>query len=303
MKTILSFALLGALLLSAPLPAARAQDSTLTTRPVYGFAGAPANGTSEIDTLTIQSGTSAGTFTISVADGRTTAPITWTATDATLIARIDAALEALSVIGTDGVTTAAGTLSSGIGTVTITFTGKNARRDMPLLSIGTNSLTGGSAPTLTTTTAGVAATWAAAPTGTLIEDTTNGELYQNISTTAFSPNWQHRGTGWRTGAGGAVAQATDRTTGVTINTRVGKITTQATSLAAVTSVTFTVTNSTVAATSNVILSKVSGDADTIVCVGAVAAGSFNVTLFNTHASGADTTATVLNFEVRNGAID
>lgn len=303
MKSFFSSFLLVLLLMALVLPlSTRAQDSTLTTREVYAYAGVPANGTSEIDTLTIQSGTSAGTFTITVADGRTTAPITWSATDATLVARVDAALEALSVIGSGGVTTAAGTLSSGIGTITITFAGKNSRRDMPLLSIGTNSLTGGSAPTLTTTTAGVAATWAAAPFGTLVEDTTNAELYQNISTTANQPNWQLF-RGWKTGSGGAVTQITSRATGVTLNTRVGKITTTADSLAAVTSATFVVTNSTVAATDNIILSKVSGDADTIVNVGAVAAGSFSVTLFNTHASGADTTATVINFEVRKGAID
>jgi hypothetical protein len=299
MKKFLSLALLAVL----PLLPVHAQDSGITSRQVYAYAGAPSNGTSEVDTLTIQSGTSAGTFTITIDDGRTTAPITWSATDATLVARVDAALEVLSAIGTGGVTTAAGTLSSGIGTITITFTGKNARQNMPALSIGTNSLTGGSAPTLTTTTAGVAATWGTAPTGTLIEDTSNGDLFQNISTTAGSPNWQYRGTGWRSGSGGAVAQATDRTTGVTLNTRVGKVTTQATSLAAVTSVKFTVTNSSVAATDNIVLSKVSGDADTIVSVGAVAAGSFDVVLFNTHASGADVTATVINFEVRKGAID
>ena len=138
--------------------AARAQDSTIKTTSVYSHAGAPVNGTSEIDTLTIQSGTSAGTFTITIANGRTTTPISWTATDATLVSRVDAALEALSEIGTGGVTTAAGSLSSGIGTITVTMAGKNARQDFPLLSIGTNSLTGGAAPTLTTTTAGVAAT-------------------------------------------------------------------------------------------------------------------------------------------------
>lgn len=187
MKILTSLLTLAAL---AFLPlAGYAQDATLPTATVLSYAGAPASGTSEIDTLTIQSGTSAGTFTITVAGGRTTTPITWSATDATLVASVDAALEALSVIGTGGVTTAAGTLSSGIGTITITFTGKNAKMDFPLLSIGTNSLTGGTAPTLTTTTAGVAATYQAAPTGQLITDVTNGKLYQNTSGTANSPTW------------------------------------------------------------------------------------------------------------------
>lgn len=297
MKKILS--LFSVIALAMPL---LAQDSNMPTKSVYSYPGVPANGTSEIDTLTIQTSTSAGTFTITVAGGRTTAPITWSATDATLIADIDAKLEALSVIGSGGVVVAAGTGSSGIGTYTITMSGKNARQDFALLSIGTNSLTGGTAPTLTTTTAGVAATWKDAYIGALVEDSTNGELYQNISTTANAPNWQLF-RGWKSGSGGAVVQITSRATGVTLNTRVGKITTTADSLAAVTPAIFTVTNSTVAATDNIIVTKVSGDVDTQVSVNSVGAGSFTVLLWNTHASGADTTATVLNFEVRKGAID
>lgn len=105
------------------------------------------------------------------------------------------------------------------------------------------------------------------------------------------------GVGYATGAGGTVSQATDRTTGVTLNKITGTVTTQATSLAAGAVVTHTVTNSTVAATDVVVLTKVSGDADTHAWVNAVGAGSFNVTLHNTHASGADTTAFVYQFAV------
>lgn len=300
MKT--KFSLLIALLAFTIIPAF-AQDSSIKSSMVYQNAGAPVNGTNEVDTLTIQSGTSAGTFTLTTAGGRTTTPITWSATDATLIANIDAAVEALNAVGVGGVTTAAGTGSSGIGTYTLTFTGKNAASDPALLSIGTNSLTGGTAPTITTTTAGVAGTFTNAKTGDLLEDTTNGELYQNISATAGAPNWQYRGSGWKSGSGGAVTQITSRATGVTLNKRVGKVTTTADSLAAVTPAVFTVTNSTVAATDNIVLTKVSGDVDTQVSVNSVAAGSFTVLLWNTHASGADVTATVFNFEVRKGAID
>lgn len=299
MKNILSILAVGAL---ACLPM-HAQDSTIKSVMAYAYAGAPVNGTNEVDTLTIQSGTSAGTFTLTVAGGRTTAPITWSATDATLIANIDAAVEALAAVGVGGVTTAAGTGSSGIGTYTLTFTGKNAAQDFPLLSIGTNSLTGGAAPTITTTTAGVAGTFVNAPLGAVLEDTTNGELYQNISTTVGAPNWQIKGLGFKTGAGGAVTQATNRTTGVTLSKRTGKVTTTASSMAAQTPTTFTVTNTTVAATDTIVIAKVSGDVDTFAWVNAVAAGSFDVTLFNSHASAADVTAFVFNFTVIKGAID
>lgn len=279
------------------------QDATIKSREVYAYAGAPVNGTNEVDTITVQTSTSALVFTLTVASGRTTAPITWSATNATLLARIDAAVEALSAVGVGGVTTAEGSLTAGIGTITLTFVGKNAAQNFPALTLTEVSRTGGTAATISTTTAGVAGTFTNAKAGDLLEDTSGGELYQNISTTAGAPNWQYRGSGWKTGAGGAVTQITSRATGVTLNTRVGKITTTADSLAAVTSATFAVTNSTVLATDNIIVTKVSGDADTIANVGAVSAGSFSVTLFNTHASGADVTALVLNFEVRRGALD
>jgi hypothetical protein len=102
--------------------------------------------------------------------------------------------------------------------------------------------------------------------------------------------------------GGAVTQATNRTTGVTLSNYSGKVTTTATSLAAVTIVTHTVTNTLVAATDNIIITKVSGDVDTSAFVSAVAAGSFNVSLRNNHASGADTTVFVYNFALIKSAI-
>jgi phage tail sheath gpL-like len=167
-----------------------AQDSTVKSWEVYAIAGAPSNGTNEVDTLTIQSSTNGGTFTIAVSGGRTTTPIAWSATNATLVANVDAALEALPNIGTGGVTTAVGTMTAGIGTITITFAGANsAATDVPTLSIGTNSLTGGAAPTLTTTTPGVAGTFKNARPGTILVDNTTPGLYFNTSATQGAPTW------------------------------------------------------------------------------------------------------------------
>lgn len=180
------FALCAVLAFAMP---AFAQDSTVKSANVFRYAGVPSSGTSEIDTLTIQASTSAGTFTIAVAGSRTSQPITWSATNATLVANVDAALEALPTIGTGGVTTAVGTMTAGIGTITITFTGKNAKMDFPALSIGTNSLTGGTAPTLTTTTAGVNATFRTADPGTLLVDTVTPDLYINDGTVVGNPTW------------------------------------------------------------------------------------------------------------------
>ena len=102
--------------------------------------------------------------------------------------------------------------------------------------------------------------------------------------------------------GGAVTQATNRTTGVTLSNYSVKVTGDDASLAAVTIATHTVTNTLVAATDNVIITKVSGDADTSAFVSAVASGSFNVSVRNNHASGADTTAFVYNFALIKSAI-
>ena len=101
--------------------------------------------------------------------------------------------------------------------------------------------------------------------------------------------------------GGAVTQTTSRTNGVTLNKVTGKVTGDDTSLNAVTIAKHTVTNSTVGANDVVIVSKVSGDADTSVYVDAIGAGSFDVAVRNNHASAADTTALVYNFVVIKGS--
>lgn len=66
------------------------------------------------------------------------------------------------------------------------------------------------------------------------------------------------GVGYSTGAGGTVAQATDKTTGVTLNKTCGTITMNAASLAAATIVSFTLTNSTIATGDVLVLNHVSG---------------------------------------------
>jgi hypothetical protein len=118
----------------------------------------------------------------------------------------------------------------------------------------------------------------------------------NAGVTVNSPS---NGIGYSTGAGGAVTQATSRTTGVTLNTITGTITGNATSLAAATRAVFTVTNSTVALRDTVLISLVSGPtADTSqFFVSAVAAGSFNITIANLNAATADTGAPIINFAV------
>lgn len=151
-------------------------------------AGVPSDGTTEVQTLTIGGTPTGGTFTLSY-KGFTTTPISWTATDATLISDVDAALEALPSIGTGGITAADGTLTSGIGTITLTFAGNHVKLAVDLITADGALLTG-TAPTavVTETTAGVTATHRGCPKGALCIDTTNGDLYQN-SGTALAPTW------------------------------------------------------------------------------------------------------------------
>lgn len=137
-------------------------------------------------------------------------------------------------------------------------------------------------PTMTSPVLGVATGTSVAVTGLLKTSTASA------------------GFGFATGAGGAVTQGTNRGTAVTMvpdPCSCGTITTTADSMAAQTPTTFTVTNSAVAATDVVVISKVSGDVDTFAWVNSVGSGSFTVTLFNSHASAADTTAFVFNFAV------
>jgi hypothetical protein len=151
-------------------------------------AGAPVAGTDEVQTLTIGGTPTGGTFRLQF-KGRVTAAISWSATNATLLANIDAALEALSSIGTGNVATAAGSLTAGIGTITLTFGGSLAKKAVPLVSVFQNALTG-TAPTLAIaeTTPGVDATHRGAAKGAHLTDTTNGKEYINTGT-ATIPTW------------------------------------------------------------------------------------------------------------------
>ena len=102
------------------------------------------------------------------------------------------------------------------------------------------------------------------------------------------------GIGYTTGAGGAVTQGTNRTTGVTLNTLAGAIT-LVSAAGTATPQTFTVTNSTVAATDTIIVNQKSGTDLNVILVTAVAAGSFNITFYTT--GGTTTEQPVFNFAV------
>lgn len=139
--------------------------------------------------------------------------------------------------------------------------------------------------------------------GTTLATTTLVNIGTRLSSSFIAEGGQSNspltGIGYATGAGAAQSQATDRTTTVVCNGMSGAITTQATSLAAQTSVAFTVTNSSVAIGDVIVLSIRSGPTGlkTIATVTTVANGSFQINLFNTDAATADTAAAIINFAV------
>jgi hypothetical protein len=101
--------------------------------------------------------------------------------------------------------------------------------------------------------------------------------------------------------GGAVTQATNRTTGVTVNAPSGTITTNNASLAGLAAATFTVTNSSVAIGDVIVTSIQSGTngGNTDAFISTVAAGSFAITVANGNAAAgtAETGAILINFAV------
>jgi hypothetical protein len=109
------------------------------------------------------------------------------------------------------------------------------------------------------------------------------------------------GIGYSTGAGGAVTQQTNRTTGVTVSTICGAITTDTTSLGAETAAEFTVTNTVVEIGDTVVVSQRSGSngGNTDVLVSTVADGSFKIKVANNNAAGgtAETGAIIINFAI------
>lgn len=107
------------------------------------------------------------------------------------------------------------------------------------------------------------------------------------------------GVGYGFGAGGSVTQASSRTSSVTINAVCGAIT--LVSAAGSSSYqTFTVTNSTVAATDVVVVNQKSGTDKYLTFVTGLTTGSFNITFATT--GGTTTEQPIFNFAVIKASI-
>jgi hypothetical protein len=103
--------------------------------------------------------------------------------------------------------------------------------------------------------------------------------------------------GYVTGEGGTIAQTTSKSTGVTLNKKCGQITLNNAALAANTTVSFTLTNSTIAATDLLVLNHVSGGTAGAYTLNAqAAAGSASINVRNV-TSGSLSEAIVIGFAV------
>src|SRR5262249_37667114 len=134
-------------------------------------AGAPGAGTDEVETLTIGGTPSGGTFKLAF-EGFVSAAITWSSTNATLLANIQAALDALPSLGTNGAVATAGSLTAGIGTILLTFGANRTKQKIENpITVAANNMTG-TAPTaaIAVTTPGVTATARGAAKGHTLED-------------------------------------------------------------------------------------------------------------------------------------
>lgn len=124
--------------------------------------------------------------------------------------------------------------------------------------------------------------------------TFGGSIALGGSLTSSSPK---AGIGYATGAGGTVTQATDKSTGVTLNTVTGNITMNNAALAGGALVQFTLTNSAIAATDMVLVQHVaSGTYSAYLATATPAAGNAIINVRNITA-GNLSEAIVLKFVV------
>lgn len=108
------------------------------------------------------------------------------------------------------------------------------------------------------------------------------------------------GVGYMTGAGGAVTQATNKATGVTLNKVCGEITMNGAALAAATIVSFTLTNSAIAATDTLILNHVTTGTRGAYTLNAQCAAGSAVIYVRNNTAGSLSEAIVIRFAVIKG---
>jgi hypothetical protein len=132
---------------------------------------------------------------------------------------------------------------------------------------------------------------------TIVTRSGKGSPLTHVEVDANFTNLNTDKAGYITGEGGAVTQLTSKATAVTLDKKCGQITMNAASLAANTTVTFTLTNSTIAATDLLVLNHdAGGTAGSYLLNAQAAAGSASINVRNVTA-GALAEAIVIGFAV------
>lgn len=137
---------------------------------------------------------------------------------------------------------------------------------------------------------------------TIVTRSGKGSPLTHVEVDANFTNLNTDKAGYITGEGGTVTQATSKATAVTLNKKCGQITMNAAALAAATTVTFVLTNSTIAATDLLVLNHVSGGtAGSYLLNAQAAAGSVSINVRNVTAASLSE-AIVIGFAVIKASI-
>ena len=132
---------------------------------------------------------------------------------------------------------------------------------------------------------------------TIVTRAGKGSPLTHVEVDANFTNLNTDKAGYITGEGGTVTQATSKATAVTLSKKCGQITMNAASLAADTTVTFTLTNTSIVATDLLVLNHVSGGtAGSYLLNAQAAAGSATINVRNVTA-GALAEAIIIGFAV------
>ena len=137
---------------------------------------------------------------------------------------------------------------------------------------------------------------------TIVTRAGKGSPLTHVEVDANFTNLNTDKVGYIVGEGGTVAQSTSKSTAVTLNKKCGQITMNGAALAAATTVSFTLTNSTIAATDLLVLNHVSGGtAGSYLLNAQAAAGSASINVRNITA-GSLSEAIVIGFAVVKASI-
>ena len=147
---------------------------------VFRGSSAPVNGTDEVQSIDITGSPTGGTFRLAYGVYET-GDIAYDA---------DATAVQTAILATNGFESGEVAVTGSNPNFSATFGGNKGKRNVDQFTLAENELTGGTSPTVafSTDTAGVAATLAGQPAGTLYIDTSTGTIYVNVGD-GLDPDW------------------------------------------------------------------------------------------------------------------